>query len=88
MGFQDQLSPIAGQNYCRMEHSAILLTCISNHMSLRPLFCLFLSGRLRQVSLYIPSQLLSLTPVVKDCYITKMIMRVQWLSGRVLDSRP
>ena len=51
-------------NYCLMlvksiaecsplEHSAILLTCIKQyHMTLRPLFWLFLSDRLREVSLY------------------------------------
>ena len=56
IGFQDQLLLNADQKYCRMrqgEHSAILLTFIlqyfqpslSYHLSLRPLFCLFLSGR-------------------------------------------
>ena len=49
-GFQDRLSINSGQNYCRM-HSAILST-LSFHSSLRSLFCLFLSGRLRQVLLY------------------------------------
>ena len=37
----------AGQKYCRMlqgEHSAILLTFIKLPLSLRSLFCLFLSG--------------------------------------------
>ena len=34
------------------EHSAILLTFIKLPLSLKPLFCLFLSGRLRQVLLY------------------------------------
>ena len=31
------------------EHSAILLTLLSDHLSLRPSFHLFLSGHLRQV---------------------------------------
>ena len=47
IGFQDQLLLNAGQKYSRMlqgEHSAILLTFIYN-LSLRSLFCLFLSGR-------------------------------------------
>ena len=50
--FQDQSSLNAGQKYCRMlqrEHSAILLTLIK--LPLRPLFCLFLSGRFTQVLL-------------------------------------
>ena len=39
-----------GQKYCRMlvEHSAVFLTSIK-----LSLLCLFLSGRLRQVSLYL-----------------------------------
>ena len=41
IGFQDRLLLYAGQMYCR-----------KLHLSLRPLFCLFLSGRLRQVLLY------------------------------------
>ena len=55
IGIQYQLSLNAGQKYCRMlqgEHSAILLTIISSlnyHLSLRSLFCLFLSGRFMQV---------------------------------------
>ena len=58
IGFQDWLLLDAGQNYCRMlqvEHSAILSTFIELpfwHFPLRHLFCLFLSGRLRQVLLY------------------------------------
>ena len=55
IGFQDRLS-LNYQKYCRMlhlEHSAILLTSLSYHLSLRPLFCLFLSDHLRQVLLYI-----------------------------------
>ena len=54
IGFQDDLSFNAGQNYCRMlqgEHSALLLTFIKSHLSLRSLFCLFLSGHFRQVLL-------------------------------------
>ena len=55
-GFQYQLSLNAGRKHCRMlqgEHSAILSTFISLHFPLRPLFCLFLSGQLRQVLLYL-----------------------------------
>ena len=53
--FQDQLLLNEGQKYCgmlRVEHSAILLTFISNQLSLRSLFCLSLSGRFTQVLLY------------------------------------
>ena len=54
--FQDQLSLNAGQVYCRMLQESILQhyrPSLSYHLSLRPLFCLFLSGRLRQVLLFI-----------------------------------
>ena len=47
-GFQDQLSPNACQKYCRMLQGPSL----SYHLSLRSLFCLFLSGCLWQVLLY------------------------------------
>ena len=50
MGFQDQLLLNAGQKYCRMQY---FRPALSYHMPLRPLFCLFLSGHLRQVLLYI-----------------------------------
>ena len=55
MGFQDQLSLNAGQKYCRMlegEHSAILSICIKETHGFKTFSCPFLSGRLRQVSLY------------------------------------
>ena len=45
-GFQDPLSLNVGQTYCRMLQKSIL------QLSLRALFCLFLSGRLRHVRLY------------------------------------
>ena len=54
--FQDKLSLNAGQKYYRMlqrEHSAILLTFIKLPLSLRSLFCLFLSGNFTQVLLYL-----------------------------------
>ena len=56
IGFQDRLSFNAGQKYCRMLQESILQyfrPSLSYHLSLRPLFCLFISGRLRQVLLYI-----------------------------------
>ena len=56
IGFQDQLSLNAGQKYCRMLQESILqyfLPSLSYNLALRPLFCLFLNGRFRQVLLYI-----------------------------------
>ena len=55
IGFQDQLSLNAGQKNCRMlqrEHSAIFRPSLSYYLSLRSLFCLFLSGRFTQDLLY------------------------------------
>ena len=46
----------AGQKYFKMLQESILQyfrPSLSYHLSLRPLFCLFLSGRLRQVLLFI-----------------------------------
>ena len=54
IGFQDRLSLSAGQKYCRMLQESILQyfrPSLSYHLSLRPLFCLFLSDRFRQVLL-------------------------------------
>ena len=56
IGFQDRLSLNAGQMYCRMLQESILQyfrPSLSYHSSLIPLLCLFLSGRLRQVLLYL-----------------------------------
>ena len=60
IGLQDRLWLNAGQKYCRMLQESILQESIlqylwpslNYYLSLRPLFCLFLSGRLRQVLLY------------------------------------
>ena len=68
IGFQDQLLLNAGQKYC--SKGSILqyfLPSLSYQLSLRSLFCLFVSGRLRQVLLYIPDPLLQLL-------ITKVII--------------
>ena len=54
--FQDWISLNAGQKYCRMLQGSILQyfrPALSYHLSLRPSFYLFLSGRLRQVWLYV-----------------------------------
>ena len=56
MGFQDQLSLNAGKKYCRMLQESILQyfqPSLSYYLSLRPLFCPFLRGRLRQVLLFV-----------------------------------
>ena len=61
IGFQDRLLLNAGQEYCRMLQESILQyfrASLSYHLSLRPLFCLFLSGCLRQVLLYMPNHIL------------------------------
>ena len=55
IGLQDQLSLNAGQKSCRMLQESFLQyfrPALSFHLSLRPLFSLFLSGRLRYVLLY------------------------------------
>ena len=55
IGFQMQLSLNAGQKYCRMLQESILQyfrPSLSYHLSLRPLFCPFLSGCFTQVLLY------------------------------------
>ena len=55
IGFQDRLSLNAGQKYCRMLQESILQyfrPSLSYHMPLRSLFCLFVSGPLRQVLLF------------------------------------
>ena len=52
IGFQDRLLLNAGQKYCRMLQESILQyfrPSLSYHLSLRPLFWLFLSGHLKQV---------------------------------------
>ena len=67
IGFQDRLSLNTGQKYCRMLQESILQyfrPSLSYHLSLRPLLCLFLSGRLRQILLYMNSlELLNLLNV-------------------------
>ena len=52
IGFQDRLLLNAGRKCCRMLQESILQyfrPSLSYHLTLRSLFCLFLSGRLRQV---------------------------------------
>ena len=67
ISFQDRLSLNAGQKYCRMLQESILQyfqPSLSYHLSLRPLFCLFLSGGLRQVLLYMDHTVRKLVFVV------------------------
>ena len=55
IGFQDRLPLNAGQSIAECSKGSILQyfrPALSYHLSLRFLFCLFLSGRLRQVLLY------------------------------------
>ena len=55
IGFHDRVSFNAVQKYCRMLQESILQyfrPSLSYHLSLRPLFCLFLSGRFRQVTVH------------------------------------
>ena len=67
IGFHDQISLNADQKYCRMLQESILQyvrPSLSCHLSLRPLFCLCMSGPLRQILLYlftIPENRVSLT---------------------------
>ena len=74
--FQDQLSINAGQKYCRMLQESILQYFwppLSYHLSLRPLFCLFLSGCLRQVLLYFMTQQYDVHRTVFFFYLIKYI---------------
>ena len=69
--FQDPLSLNVGQKYCRMLQESILQyfrPSLSYHLSLRPLFCLFLSGLLRQALLY--AQTLDFSGLSFQDYIT------------------
>ena len=59
VGFQCRLLLNAGQKYCRMLQGGILQyfrPSLSYHLTLRSLFCLFLSNHLRQVLLYVYSK--------------------------------
>ena len=58
IGFQYRVSLNVGQKYYRMlqgEYSARLSTSIKLPFSIKTKFCLFISGRLRQVLLYFTS---------------------------------
>ena len=55
IGFQDHLSLNADQKYCRCSEGSILQyvrPSLNYDLSLRSLFCLFLSGRFTQVCIY------------------------------------
>ena len=51
-GFQDQSLLNSDQKYCRMLILQYFLPALIYQMAFKPLFCLFLSGHLRQVSHY------------------------------------
>ena len=56
IGFQDQLSFNTGQSIAECSMGSILQyfrPSLSYHLSLRSLFCLFLSGRFTQVLLFV-----------------------------------
>ena len=62
VGFQDQLLLNAGQKYYRMPqgvHSAILSTFINLPFAIKTIFCLFMSGHLRQVSVVSENHILA-----------------------------
>ena len=79
IGFQDGLSLNAGQKYSKMlqgEHFAKLSTFIKLPFALRPLFCLFLSGRFR-----------GFIVCIFQNYNLSLIMRVLYLSHLAAISR-
>ena len=81
IGFQDRLSVNAGQKYCRMLQESILqyfLPSISCHLSVRPLFCLFSSGCLRQVLLY-TDNLSETKKTVLDCHLSLSLLVVTFI---------
>ena len=72
IGFQDQLSPNAGQKYCRMlqgEHSAILSTFIRLPFVIKIFVCLILSDHFTQVLLYLFLTLLHPFKMNVDCFV-------------------
>ena len=72
IGFQYPLSLNAGRKYCRMLQESILQyfrPSLSYHLSLRPLFCLFLSGHLRQILLYMYNKACLKRPLKKNTKI-------------------
>ena len=83
----------AGQKFCRMLQESILQyfpPSLSDNLSLRLLFCLFLSGRLRQVILYACQnskqgigktliKLLLLLPIYKLVLCDMSYFHVDWL---------
>ena len=89
IGFPDRLSLNAGQKYCRMLQESILQSfrlSLSYHLSLRPLFYLFLSGNSRQVLLYIKyieiimqNKVLLLCPYLNVTRILQICKKLEWI---------
>ena len=74
----------AGQKYCRMLFWSILQyfrPSLSYHLSLRPLFCLFLSGRLRQVLLYILIHEFNLLYSDEFSHTRRMLLSIIYFKG-------
>ena len=77
IGFQDRLLLNARQKYRKMLQESILQyfrPSLSYHLSARPLFCLFLSGRLRQVLLYVLN-------IVSKFH--KVVIKITWSRDRI-----
>ena len=77
--FQDQLLLNAGQKYCSMLQESILQyfrPSLSYHLSVKPLFCLFLSGRFRQVLLNVYVQAILGTILTPTIFKLKNLMIV------------
>ena len=80
--FQDQLSLNAGQKYCRMLPPWSILQyfrpSLSYHLSLRPLFSLFLSGRFTQVLLNVKTMIQN--PLLPTEHAARLIW-LGWFPG-------
>ena len=78
--FTRRLSLNAGQKFCRMLKESILqyfLPSLSHHLSLRPLFCLFLSGRLDRFYCMCRLVLAFAAHIEKDVKRQEIIQRVK-----------
>ena len=92
IGFQDQFALNAGQKYYRMLQGERILQyfrpSLSYHLSLRS-FCLFLSGRLRQVLLY-HAYLTLFIQIVKllcyNCLIPQLKRMLGCLKNRLIEA--
>ena len=86
IGFQAGLLLNAGQKYCRMLQESILQhfrPSLSYHLSLRPLFCLILSGPLRQVLLYMEAQIQPFSSCPLDSFTCILALSLMNLHARL-----